>query len=57
MISDRDNVRTGRMEVSPVDMLENPPAWPGLSAPGGSIAQPIRLAVYQPASRCPVPAR
>ncbi|WP_085066330.1 P-loop NTPase family protein [Catenuloplanes japonicus] len=54
MISDRDNVRTGRMEVSPVDMLENPPAWPGLSAPGGSIAQPIRLAVYQTGKQVPL---
>ncbi|MEU4164537.1 DNA/RNA helicase domain-containing protein [Actinoplanes sp. NPDC026670] len=47
MVPNRGTPRVGRMEISPVDMLENPPAWPGLSAPGGSIAEPIRLAVYQ----------
>jgi hypothetical protein len=47
MVADRNTPRTGRMEVSPVDMLENPPAWPGLSAPGGSIADPVRVMVYQ----------
>ncbi|MDG4790010.1 hypothetical protein O7626_29500 [Micromonospora sp. WMMD1102] len=47
MVPNRNTPRLGRMEVSPVDMLENPPAWPGLSAPGGSIADPIRIMVYQ----------
>ncbi|MEU8609364.1 DNA/RNA helicase domain-containing protein [Actinoplanes sp. NPDC048791] len=54
MIRDRNTPRTGRMEVSPVDMLEHPPAWPGLSAPGGSIAEPIRIAVYQTGSVIPL---
>ncbi|OJF10056.1 hypothetical protein [Couchioplanes caeruleus] len=54
MIPDRNTPRVGRMEVSPVDMLENPPAWPGLSAPGGSIAAPIRIAVYQTGSVIPL---
>ncbi|MFI7547261.1 hypothetical protein [Actinoplanes sp. NPDC049599] len=54
MIRDRNTPRTGRMEVSPVDMLEHPPAWPGLSAPGGSIGDPIRVAVYQTGSVVPL---
>ncbi|BCJ53066.1 sporulation protein SsgA [Actinoplanes sp. NBRC 14428] len=54
MIRDRNTPRTGRIEISPVDMLEHPPAWPGLSAPGGSIAQPIRLAVYQTGAPIPI---
>lgn len=54
MIRDRNTPRTGRMEVSPVDMLENPPAWQGLSAPGGSIADPLRIAVYQTGSVVPL---
>ncbi|WP_436528599.1 ATP-binding protein [Actinoplanes sp. HUAS TT8] len=54
MVPDRGTPRVGRMEISPVDMLENPPAWPGLSAPGGSIADPIRLAVYQTGSIVPL---
>ena len=53
MVRDRNTPRTGRMEVSPVDMLEHPPAWPGLSRPGGSIGEPIRVAVYQ--TGAPVP--
>jgi hypothetical protein len=54
MVRDRNTPRVGRVEVSPVDMLEHPPAWPGLSAPGGSIASPIRLAVYQTGSTVPL---
>lgn len=54
MVPDRGTPRKGRMELSPVDMLENPPAWPGLSAPGGSIAEPIRLAVYQTGKPLPL---
>ncbi|GAA3962868.1 ATP-binding protein [Actinoplanes auranticolor] len=54
MIRDRNTPRTGRMEISPVDMLENPPVWPGLSAPGGSIAAPLRIAVYQTGSVVPL---
>jgi hypothetical protein len=47
MIPNRHTPRKGTMELSPVDMLEDPPPWPGLSAPGGSIAEPLRVAVYQ----------
>ncbi|MEV7624263.1 hypothetical protein [Actinoplanes sp. NPDC089786] len=54
MIRDRNTPRTGRVEISPVDMLEHPPAWPGLSAPGGSIAEPLRIAVYQTGSVVPL---
>jgi hypothetical protein len=54
MIRDRNTPRTGRIEISPVDMLEHPPAWPGLSAPGGSIAEPLRVAVYQTGAPIPI---
>ncbi|GAB7040709.1 MULTISPECIES: P-loop NTPase family protein [Catenuloplanes] len=54
MVANRNSPRTGRIEVSPVDMLDNPPAWPGLSAVGGSIADPIRLAVYQTGKPLPL---
>jgi hypothetical protein len=54
MVRNRNTPRVGRMEVSPVDMLEHPPAWPGLSAPGGTIGLPIRLAVYQTGAPIPL---
>lgn len=54
MIRDHNTPRTGRIEISPVDMLEHPPAWPGLSAPGGSIAEPLRIAVYQTGAPIPI---
>ncbi|RBQ05138.1 hypothetical protein DQE82_26680 [Micromonospora sp. LHW51205] len=54
MVPDRRSPRPGRIEISPVDMLENPPAWPGLSSPGGSIAEPLRLAVYQTGKALPL---
>lgn len=54
MVANRNTPRTGRIEISPVDMLENPPLWPGLSAPGGSIAEPIRIAVYQTGKMVPL---
>ena len=54
MIRNRNTPRIGRIEISPVDMLEHPPDWPGLSAPGGSIGQPIRIAVYQTGATIPI---
>jgi hypothetical protein len=54
MIRNRNTPRMGRIEISPVDMLEHPPAWPGLSAPGGSIAAPLRIAVYQTGAPIPI---
>lgn len=54
MVANRGTVRKGRIELSPVDMLEHPPEWPGLSAPGGSIAEPIRLGVYQTGKALPL---
>lgn len=35
MVRNHNTPRVGRIEVSPVDMLEHPPIWPGLSAPAG----------------------
>lgn len=45
-VPDRDNPGEGDMEITGRDYITNPPTWPGLSAPGQSIAKPIRLAVY-----------
>lgn len=48
VIPDPDSARRGRVEVVPVDQLRTPPAWPGPSAPGRSIADaPIDLAVVE----------
>lgn len=41
------SVRRGRLEVVPIDQLAVPPVWPGLSAPGESIAEPIVLGVAE----------
>lgn len=46
LIPDPDRPGEGDMEITAHDYIENPPTWPGLSAPGGSIAEAIRLAVY-----------
>lgn len=54
MIPDRRTPRKGTMELSPVDALENPPLWPGLSAPGRSIAEALRIAVYQHGTPVPL---
>jgi hypothetical protein len=36
----------GKLEVTATDLLATPPNWPGLSAPGKSIALPLNLCVY-----------
>lgn len=43
VIPDPDSARRSRVEVVPVDQLREMIPWPGLSAPGGSIAEPIEL--------------
>lgn len=46
LVPDRDRPGEGDMEITGRDYITEPPRWPGLSAPGGSIAKAIRLAVY-----------
>ncbi|WP_422754529.1 conjugal transfer protein TraB [Micromonospora sp. WMMD708] len=47
VIPDPDSARRGRVEVVPVDQLRAMVPWPGLSAPGRSIAEPIVLGVME----------
>ncbi|EEP71792.1 sporulation protein [Micromonospora sp. ATCC 39149] len=47
VIPDPDSARRGRVEVVPVDQLRAMVVWPGLSAPGRSIAEPIVLGVME----------
>jgi hypothetical protein len=53
-VPDRDNPGEGDMEITGRDYITNPPTWPGLSAPGESIAKPIRLAVYGNGQAVPI---
>lgn len=46
LVPDRERPGEGDLEIVAHDFLEQPPPWPGLSLPGGSIADPIYLAVY-----------
>lgn len=43
VVPDADSARRARVEVVPVDQLREMIPWPGLSAPGGSIAEPVVL--------------
>ncbi|MFD2768640.1 conjugal transfer protein TraB, partial [Micromonospora eburnea] len=47
VIPNPDSARRGRVEVVPVDQLRDMIPWPGLSAPGRSIAEPIVLGVME----------
>ncbi|MFI1197676.1 ATPase/DNA packaging protein [Micromonospora sp. NPDC020750] len=47
VIADPDSAQRGRVEVVPVDQLRTAKPWPGLSAPGESIAAPIELGVME----------
>ncbi|GAB3053587.1 conjugal transfer protein TraB [Micromonospora schwarzwaldensis] len=47
VIPNPDSARRGRVEVVPVDQLRAMIPWPGLSAPGRSIAEPIVLGVME----------
>jgi hypothetical protein len=46
LIPDPERPGEGDMEITAHDHISKPPAWPGLSAPGQSIALPIKLCVY-----------
>jgi hypothetical protein len=46
---DPEDLSQATMTVVPVDLLTTPQPWPGPSAPGGSIAQPIVTGLYEDA--------
>ncbi|MGI5186478.1 hypothetical protein ACQEVZ_60630 [Dactylosporangium sp. CA-152071] len=46
MIPDPERPGEGDLEITAHDHISKPPAWPGLTAPGKSIAEPVHLAVY-----------
>ncbi|MFH8387724.1 sporulation protein SsgA [Kitasatospora sp. NPDC018058] len=43
---DPDSARKGHLVIVPEDMLKTPTVWPGPSAPGESVAVPLRIGVY-----------
>ncbi|BAU84696.1 traB protein [Streptomyces laurentii] len=47
---DPDSARRGRIVIVPEDMLKEPTIWPGPYAPGGSVAEPLRIGVYDDGS-------
>jgi len=47
VIPNPDSARRARVEVVPVDQLREILPWPGLSAPGRSIAEPILLGIAE----------
>lgn len=44
--ADPDSARKGQIVIVPEDQLRTPTVWPGPSAPGGSIAEALRIGVY-----------
>ncbi|WP_258348271.1 plasmid transfer protein TraB [Saccharopolyspora gregorii] len=42
-----DDSSQATMTIVPRDVLKNPSPWPGPSAPGGSIMEPIRVGLYE----------
>ncbi|MBC3981270.1 conjugal transfer protein TraB, partial [Streptomyces sp. AC536] len=47
VISDPDSAAYGQIVIVPEDMLKTPKPWPGPSAPGGSITEPIVFGLYE----------
>ncbi|MFF7315059.1 plasmid transfer protein TraB [Streptomyces sp. NPDC008137] len=52
---DPDSARKGQFVIVPEDMLKTPTVWPGPSAPGESVAVPLRLGVYDDGSDLVLP--
>lgn len=46
-LPDPDSARRGELVVVPEDMLRTPTFWPGPTAPGGSIGEPVVPGVYE----------
>jgi hypothetical protein len=47
IVADPDDAAQGEFVFIPKDMLTDGAAWPGLSAPGGSITEPIVIGIYE----------
>lgn len=47
IVGDPDDMSAGVMDVVPTDVLRHSQPWPGLSHPGGSIADPVVPGVYE----------
>jgi len=52
---DPDSARRGQLVIVPEDMLKTPTVWPGPSRPGGSIAEPLRIGIYDDGSELLLP--
>lgn len=50
IVADPDNASQGEFVFVPKDMLTDGADWPGLSAPGGSILEPIVVGIYEDGS-------
>ncbi|MGW3045832.1 plasmid transfer protein TraB [Kitasatospora sp. NPDC001159] len=50
-----DSSRRGQIVIVPEDMLKTPTVWPGPSRPGASIAEPLRIGVYDDGSELLLP--
>ncbi|MGJ5896900.1 sporulation protein SsgA [Streptomyces sp. V2] len=53
--TDPDSARKGYFVIVPEDMLKTPTMWPGPSAPGQSVAVPLRIGVYDDGSDLVLP--
>lgn len=52
---DPDSARKGQFVIVPEDMLKEATRWPGPAAPGQSIAEPLRIGVYDDGSDLELP--
>jgi hypothetical protein len=52
---DPESSRRGKFVIVPEDMLKSPTVWPGPSRPGGSIAEPLRIGIYDDGSELLLP--
>jgi hypothetical protein len=53
--ADPDSARKGQFVIVPEDMLKTPTLWPGPYAAGGSVAEALRLGVYDDGSALLLP--
>lgn len=53
--ADPESARKGQLVIVPEDMLRTPTMWPGPFAPGGSIAELLRIGVYDDGSALALP--
>ncbi|MDV7222755.1 sporulation protein SsgA, partial [Streptomyces prunicolor] len=53
--ADPDSARKGQFVIVPEDMLKTPTVWPGPFAPGQSVAEALRIGVYDDGSDLVLP--